>query len=573
MKPLTLENYTELQPYIALADYNEYNSNIVTMLMWNNRYETYFETFDTYALVYNKMPHREPIWLMPYTDEAHRKEAVEKIKERSELDGISFEIHSMTKAFKNWLQDTYPNEFLIWDCYDARDYVYDRKQQETLAGKKMQKRRNHFHAFEKQYEGRFVYRTMSKEDIPNVYAFLQYWKQQKESDDSIDAEEAGIHLLLDHLDMLPIRGGCIYIDGKLEAFNITSMISHDTVQIHVEKANKELRGCYIAILKLFLETLPAEVCYVNREDDMGLSELRKAKTDMQPIFKINKFGCCYEPLTIQQAQQEQLPAIKELWRSSFEEETEASTAYFFDHLYEAQHTWTLSCEDGLLSMAQVRSFQIQLDGQTLEVPFLFGVATDEDYRGVGYMRTLIQHIMAHSKADYLFVQAYDWDVYRSLGFREAYYLAKTKIRKDAYTLVEGCFHEASPTELLPLYEAFVTDKNGYRIRDLAYFTSMQAYHDTWNQTYQVFTLEGRNQGYVLLEKQEDQLIVKELVYESLRALQAMLSLLSTHEQSLYVMSDLDTQLEGRRKEVLCMMVYSKAAQTFSASHLYLQEEL
>ena len=70
---------------------------------------------------------------------------------------------------------------------------------------------------------------------------------------------------------------------KRQAFNITSLVSHDTIQIHVEKANKQIRGLYIAILKLFLETLDDEVLYVNREDDMGLPELRKAKTDMQPI--------------------------------------------------------------------------------------------------------------------------------------------------------------------------------------------------------------------------------------------------------------------------------------------------
>ena len=44
MKKLTIENWKELQPYIALADYREYNSNAMTLLMWSNRYEAYFET-------------------------------------------------------------------------------------------------------------------------------------------------------------------------------------------------------------------------------------------------------------------------------------------------------------------------------------------------------------------------------------------------------------------------------------------------------------------------------------------------------------------------------------------------
>lgn len=54
MKKLTIENWKELQPYIALADYHEYNSNAMTLLMWSNRYEAYFETYEHFALVYTK---------------------------------------------------------------------------------------------------------------------------------------------------------------------------------------------------------------------------------------------------------------------------------------------------------------------------------------------------------------------------------------------------------------------------------------------------------------------------------------------------------------------------------------
>lgn len=54
MKPLTLENYKELLPYLEIANYKEYNSNIVTLLMWNNLYHMYFETTDTYALICSK---------------------------------------------------------------------------------------------------------------------------------------------------------------------------------------------------------------------------------------------------------------------------------------------------------------------------------------------------------------------------------------------------------------------------------------------------------------------------------------------------------------------------------------
>ncbi|MFR5077819.1 MAG: phosphatidylglycerol lysyltransferase domain-containing protein [[Clostridium] innocuum] len=112
MKKLTLENWQELQPYIALADYHEYNSNTMTMLMWTSMYEVHFETHPNYAIAYTCMPQREPVWLMPYCTRDHRFEAVHAIRTYSQKHGIAFEIHSMTKEFKNWLVDTYPMEFL-----------------------------------------------------------------------------------------------------------------------------------------------------------------------------------------------------------------------------------------------------------------------------------------------------------------------------------------------------------------------------------------------------------------------------------------------------------------------------
>lgn len=116
MKKLTIENWKELQPYIALADYHEYNSNAMTLLMWSNRYEAYFETYEHFALVYTKMPHHEPVWLMPYCALPYRKEALEMLAKRSEQLHIAFEVHSMTKEFKDWLIKGISPSVLIWDC-------------------------------------------------------------------------------------------------------------------------------------------------------------------------------------------------------------------------------------------------------------------------------------------------------------------------------------------------------------------------------------------------------------------------------------------------------------------------
>ena len=87
--------------------------------------------------------------------------------------------------------------------------------------------------------------------------------------------------------------GGIFIDEQMEAFIIASRLKHSTIQIHVEKANKEIRGLYPAILKELLEHHFPDEKYVNREEDMGLENLRKSKQSLHPLKMIHKY-CIYE---------------------------------------------------------------------------------------------------------------------------------------------------------------------------------------------------------------------------------------------------------------------------------------
>lgn len=577
MKKLTLENWQELQPYIALADYHEYNSNTMTMLMWTNMYEVYFETYPDYAIAYTCMPHREPVWLMPYCTRDHRFEAVHAIRAYSQKHGIAFEIHSMTKEFKNWLVDTYPMEFLIWDCYDARDYVYDRRQQETLSGKKMQKRRNHFHAFLKQYEGRFVYRQLDESTREDVYAFLRYWQSFKDVDDSISAEDTGIHLLLEHIKELPIEGGCIYIDGRLEAFNIASRLSKDMIQIHVEKANREIRGLYIAILKLYLETLEEDIVYVNREDDMGLPKLRKAKTDMQPVCKIQKFGSAHQALKIQQADAAWTRKIRSLWEQQFQEETAESTQFYFERLYREENCLLLVSEEELICMLQLRPMTIVLDGKDVRVPFVVGVATNPEYEGCGYMGMLLRYALktVQGKAPFVLLQAYNWDLYKSFGFIEQYQRVRWKLKKQSDAADGGTWKQVEDAQdLLTLYLYFCEQKNGWRRRDLAYYKNQFLPNAAiWNQKIRVYWEDNQPRGYIVQEDSAQELHIRECIYADEEALQHMMRYLAQEEKTVYVDLDTEAQVEGRRKPETCMMVKQLDKQTFPQDCLFIREEL
>ena len=207
----------------------------------------YFETTDTYALICSK-DEKGILWLAPHCKKEYRKDAMEAMMRISKEQHIPFSICALVKEFRDWILEEYPLQFMIENVIDAQDYIYDRFQQESLAGKKNAKTKNHYRAFLSTYEHRMQYKPIEESDHEAIYAFLKKWQERKKEQefDSIQAEEKGMKLLLSNYEKLSLRGGCIYIDGQLEAFLIASYLSKDTIQIHIEKANSEIRGLYVA---------------------------------------------------------------------------------------------------------------------------------------------------------------------------------------------------------------------------------------------------------------------------------------------------------------------------------------
>ena len=75
-----------------------------------------------------------------------------------------------------------------------------------------------------------------------------------------------------------MRMAGVFIDGRLEAFTIGSYNPVENMAvIHIEKANPEMNGLYQFIKSGFLVHEFPEVEWVNREDDLGIEGLRKAK--------------------------------------------------------------------------------------------------------------------------------------------------------------------------------------------------------------------------------------------------------------------------------------------------------
>ena len=58
MKKLNKEDLPKLKEFSKKAQYNEYNSNVVTMVMWDHVYEIFYELHENFALILVNYHHR-----------------------------------------------------------------------------------------------------------------------------------------------------------------------------------------------------------------------------------------------------------------------------------------------------------------------------------------------------------------------------------------------------------------------------------------------------------------------------------------------------------------------------------
>ena len=145
----------------------------------------------------------------------------------------------------------------------------------------------------KAYEGRIEYRRLCCSDKEEVWRFLDSWRIAKGEDveEHLDYEVRGIHEILNNCSVLPVQMGGVFVDGKLEAFSIGSLNKRENMAVsHIEKANPEMRGLYQYINREFLIHEFPEVTLVNREDDLGIEGLRKAKMSYNPVGFARKYS-------------------------------------------------------------------------------------------------------------------------------------------------------------------------------------------------------------------------------------------------------------------------------------------
>lgn len=208
--------------------------------------------------------------------------------------GIPLRITANKQIAEN-IAEIYPNAAVKLDR-DICDYVYLAEDLENLKGKKYHAKRNHLNRF---YENDWSFEPLTSENISECREMNKIWRAENinecrlcalDSDEQSKLDElCVVERSLTHYDELGYIGGVLRVNGEVQAFTFGEPSSDDCFVVHVEKALRQYQGAYTAINREFVKSLGGRYKYINREDDAGSENLRKAKLSYYPVFMEEKF--------------------------------------------------------------------------------------------------------------------------------------------------------------------------------------------------------------------------------------------------------------------------------------------
>ncbi len=173
---------------------------------------------------------------------------------------------------------------------DNFDYVYTMESLRDLSGKKLHAKRNHINQFMARYGGCYEYVRLSPDMLGECMGLYNEWLQGKlPGDQDAVGEYTAIHELITHMGALGVVGAGIRIGGKLKAYTFGERIDEEMAVIHIEKADTDIPGLFTLINNLFVKNELTDVKFINREEDMGLEGLRRAKLSYYPVRLIEKY--------------------------------------------------------------------------------------------------------------------------------------------------------------------------------------------------------------------------------------------------------------------------------------------
>ena len=284
-KPIKLEDKPIFDRYYKEYPPNHSDYVFTSLISWMQyskyRYAEYENNLIIMSQIQGDIRLRPPIG-------KRDKEVFDQVLKLAKQQKTDYSFGMIDSDTKKWMEQNYQK--LVFEPHrEYFDYVYLVSDLADLNGSAYSKIRNRLNKFKKNYV--YTVEHITKENMGEAQEFLHRWCLWKdcESDPILENEKKAILYSIDHFFDLGLSGIAIRVNDKIEALSVFEKMNPDTAVVHYEKGSPDYDGIYKAINQETAKIIQKNFKFINRESDMGIPGLRKAKMSYRPHHMIDVF--------------------------------------------------------------------------------------------------------------------------------------------------------------------------------------------------------------------------------------------------------------------------------------------
>jgi len=290
LKELTIEDKSLFDKYIS-NNYENSEATFANLFIWRNIAKTKYAIIDgALCIIYQKSDGRFAA-CYPF-GECDIQKVIKELRVFFDEKKQPIILESVIDLHAQKLFNIYDDKIEITKDRDLFDYVYTSEALISLSGKKLHSKKNHLNKFLSLYPD-FEYKELKRSMFDDCIKNVNKWLLEKYSKDDKDYQNelCVIKECFNNYEKLGFFGGVLYVNGKICAFTLGEKHYKNTFVVHIEKANINFEGAYAAINNLFVKAILKkypDTEFINREEDMGIEGIRKAKLSYKPYKMVEK---------------------------------------------------------------------------------------------------------------------------------------------------------------------------------------------------------------------------------------------------------------------------------------------
>ena len=287
--PVTITDRATIQAFFNRSAFRNCDFSFSNIFSWQHFYQTTFIAVENRFLYFRfQAPNELGGYLFPL-GAGDLKTALECLMQDAAERNDEFRLYAVTQEMFDLIERALPGHFFYEPDRDWFEYIYSSDDLIHLVGKKYQSKRNHIHKFQRTYQ--WEYLPVTREIIPDCLKLYKRWCRENggcSSEQSLIGEGLATQKVFANYEQLGMVGGALRINGEILAYSYGQPLTADTFGVHAEKCLSEIDGGFAMMNQQFAEHNCAGYRYINREEDLGLESLRKAKMSYHPVLLLEK---------------------------------------------------------------------------------------------------------------------------------------------------------------------------------------------------------------------------------------------------------------------------------------------